>query len=153
MDEISSGQGPVSRIPVTMAIPTLLHGRVLCITSVAVFAAFDVVRLEYEMTPPVEPLDWDADDEAQAAWARGNQWLLSGRDDLGTEYDDWGGSFGLTPDGRKTDGERDLSPAPPPGATWLEITVHAGGYAVGVDHPRYTLKVGLPLAADSVQRV
>ena len=75
--------------------------------------------------------------------------MLSGRDDQGVVYDDWGGVRGLAPDGEKTRGERDLHPAPLPDATWLEITFHAAGYPPDSDHPRYVLRLALPLNADS----
>jgi len=141
---------PVSRISVDVPISTLLPGRVLRITSLAVLPMYDVVRIEYEMAPPMDPIDWEADDAAYEAWARRNDWLLSGRDDKGVDYDDWGGARGLAPDGDKTYGERDLHPAPLPDATWLEITFHAAGYATDMDHPRYALRFALPLSADSL---
>jgi len=138
-----------SHIAVEVAIDAVLPGRVLRLRSIAVLAAHDVVRVEYEMTPPMDPLDWEADETTYAAWASRNEWRLLGRDDVGTAYDDWGGARGLTPDGEKTEGERDLHPAPPLDATWLEITFHAGWIAVGANHPHYTLRFILPLSPDS----
>lgn len=155
MDKISVEGGAVSRIDVDITIDTLLPGRGLHITSIAVLAADDVVRLTYEMTPPLDPTGGLVDDTDYLAWARRNDWLLAGRDDVGTVYDDWGGARGLSADGTTTDGERDLHPAPPAAATWLEIIFHAGGLATvtpRVDHPTYTLKLALPLAAGSLTR-
>jgi hypothetical protein len=40
-------------------------------------------------------------------------WLLSGRDDLGTRYEDWGGAYSIPPDGVIADGERDLRATDP----------------------------------------
>lgn len=147
--QMSSENIPASRIDVDVPIPALLPGRMLHITAIAVLPAYDVVRIEYEVMPPMEPIDWEADTATYEAWARRNDWLLTGRDDQGVDYDDWGGARGLAPDGEKTRGERDLRPAPPPGATWLEIAFHAAGYPPDSDHASYALRLTLPLNADS----
>ena len=149
-DQVISENMPASRIGVDVSITMLVPARVLRLTSIAILPTYDVVRIEYEMTPPMDPLDWAADDAAHEAWARRNDWLLAGRDDQGAEYDDWGGARGLTPDGETTDGERDLHPAPPSNATWLDITFHAAGYATDMDRPHFTLRLTLPLNTDSL---
>jgi hypothetical protein len=78
-----------SRTDLDAAIHGLLPERVLRITTVSVIDAYDVVRLEDEVVPAREPPSRD-NAKAYVAWARQNIWLLSGRDDLGTRYEDWG---------------------------------------------------------------
>lgn len=124
-----------------VSVPGVLPDRRLHITRLAIIDAFDVVRLEYEIIPTNEPPSPES-----AAVSRGYGpwgWMVGGRDDRGTVYDDHGGTYGVPPDGLVADGERDLSPAPLPDATWLEVTIHLGD--PDVSEPVYTLKVDLPL--------
>ena len=132
---------------VDVAIPGLLPGRYLRITTLTVIEAYDVVRLEYEVVPIDEP---PTSENAEASRALGpHRWFLSGRDDVGTEYWDQGGTYGIPPSGVLADGERDLHPVPPARATWLEIAFHAAGEPETFEHARYVLKVALPLGAAS----
>ncbi len=126
-----------------VAIPGLVPGRYLRITSLTVIEAYDVVRLEYEVVLLDELPTRENAEESRALGP--HWWLLSGRDDRGAAYEDLGGTYGLPEDGVVADGERDLRPAPPPDATWLEIAFHAAGEPETVEHARYILKVSLPL--------
>jgi hypothetical protein len=54
-----------------------------------------------------------------------------------------GGTYRVPPNGLVADGERDLFPASPSDATWLDITIHLG--APDMPDPVYTLTIDLPL--------
>ena len=56
--QMSSESIPASRIEVDVPIPAPLPGRMLRITAITVLPAYDVVRIEYEMTPPMDRIDW-----------------------------------------------------------------------------------------------
>lgn len=137
-------QGIIARAPqldLDVSVPGVWPDRRLHLTRLAIIDAFNVVRLEYEIIPISEPPSPES-----AAVSRGYGpwgWMMGGRDDRGTVYDDYGGTYGIPAGGLVADGERDLSPAPPPGATWLEVTIHFG--PPEVSEPVYTLRVDLPL--------
>ena len=135
------------RRAMNLAIPGLLPGRYLRITSLTVIEAYNVMRLAYVVVPMNEP---PTRENAEASRALGpHRWFLSGRDDVGTTYLDWGGTYGLPEDGVLADGERDLHPAPPADATWLEIAFHAAGEPETFEHARHILNVALPLGVAS----
>lgn len=62
------------------------------------------------------------------------------RDDVGTEYDDWGGACGVSLTKNLFDGEFDVRPAPPPAATWVEIY----GYRPDEKSAEHVLRIDLP---------
>jgi hypothetical protein len=72
------------------------------------------VALHYRISPALPDRDLD----------NGGPWLTwdwSGVDDLGNEYDSWGGAYGTSDDGTSTLGDLTLSPAPPDGARLLRV--------------------------------
>jgi hypothetical protein len=139
----SEGHGP-KRIVVDLAMDALVPGRVIYIKTVTILAEYDVVRIEYEEIPPKEPFPEGESEAAWAAWSARNAWPTSIRDDVGTEYDDWGGAEGLTADGAKTDGEFDFHPAPPAAARWLELAFQSSDARNPDDPARYRLRLSLP---------
>lgn len=128
-----------------VSVPGVLPDRRLHITRLTIIDAFNVVRLEYEIIPLNEPPSPESAEVSRAYGPWG--WMVGGRDDRGTVYDDHGGTYGVPPNGLVADGERDLFPAPPSDATWLEITIHFG--APDMPDPVYTLKIDLPLRPPS----
>ncbi|MGI5528518.1 hypothetical protein ACQEVX_14250 [Streptomyces syringium] len=74
----------------------------------------DSFDLEYSVTPPLP----DAGDAASGSpvYLR-----LEAADDLGNEYTDWGGAYGLSPDGSQTRGSISGQPALPPDAHTLTV--------------------------------
>jgi hypothetical protein len=50
-------------------------------------------------------------------------WRFYAVDNLGNEYTDGGGAYGLAEDGRRTDGVLSLQPTPPAEATSLRISL------------------------------
>ena len=132
------------RTALDISIPDILPARYLHLTSVAQIDAYDVLRLEYEIVPMHEAPSPANAEESRALGPRG--WLLSGRDDLGNTYIDLGGTYGSPPNGVLADGERDLRPAPPVEATWIEIAIHTDGDTESVDSAAYVFKLTLPLA-------
>ncbi|MET9648349.1 hypothetical protein [Streptomyces syringium] len=74
----------------------------------------DSFALEYTVTPPLP----DADDAASSSpvYLR-----LEATDDLGNEYTDWGGAYGLGLDGAQTRGSISGQPALPPDAHTLTV--------------------------------
>jgi hypothetical protein len=124
-----------------ITIYSLMRDRVLRVRSIAVWGDEEGFGLEYEILPAAPHPSGETDPAVWAAWEARDGWGLSGRDDLGTEYEAPSGAFGPSPDGSTTKGVLDLYPRPPTDATWLDLTFH--GY--GADHPQYTLRVSLPL--------
>lgn len=124
-----------------ISIPGVWPDRRLHLTRLALIDVFTVVRLAYEIIPISEPPSPDsaAVSRAYGPWG----WMVGGRDDRGTVYTDYGGTYGVARGGLVADGERDLSPAPPPDATWLEVTIHLGPPEMA--EPVYTLTVALPV--------
>lgn len=126
-----------------VSIPELLPDRHLHLTRLRIIDAYNVVRLAYEILPIAEPPSpaSAAASQALGPWA----WMAGGRDDQGTVYEDHGGTYGVPPNGVVADGDRDLAPAPPPEAAWLEVTIHSG--EPEASPAVYTLHVDLPLRA------
>jgi hypothetical protein len=124
-----------------VSIPGLLPDRLVHLTRLTIINAYNVVRLEYEILPVDEPPSAESAAASRALGPWG--WLVGGRDDQETIYDDHGGTYGVPPNGLVADGERDLAPAPPPDATWLEVTIHGGEADAAT--PAYTIHVDLPL--------
>lgn len=135
----------LKRVAVNMSLDAILPNRVVRVTAITILDEYDVVRLEYEMAPPNDPFPDDNSDAAWATWYSQNAWLTTARDDVGTEYDDWGGAQGLSPDQATTQGEFDFHPAPPPHVQWLEFTFRRGSTVKGEDHTHHTLRLTLPL--------
>jgi hypothetical protein len=114
-----------------VSVPGVLPDRRLHITRLTIIDAFNAVRLEYEIIPINEQPSPESAEVSRRYGPWG--WMVSGRDDRGTVYDDYGGTYGVPPNGLVADGERDLSPAPPADATWLEVTIHFGDPGREVD--------------------
>jgi hypothetical protein len=131
-----------------VSVPGVLPDRRLHMTRLTIIDAFNVVRLEYEIIPLNEPPSPESAEVSRAYGPWG--WMVGGRDDRGTVYDDHGGTYGVPPNGLVADGDRDLFPTPPSDATWLEITINVG--APDVSDPVYTLKIDLPLRPPSADR-
>lgn len=126
---------PARQIKLDVVIRDLLPERTLRVTSVGMDEY--ALRVEYEITPPINPAGWeDAIKEGAAQYV----WYLSGHDNLGNEYDDWGGAYGLSPDGQRTEGVRSL-PLPAANASWLDL----GFSSPDDEQPRYVLRVNLPI--------
>ncbi|MFD9567912.1 hypothetical protein [Streptomyces sp. NPDC059994] len=49
--------------------------------------------------------------------------FIAAEDDLGNEYTDWGGVFGLAPDGSRTQGEVSGQPGLPAAARTLHLRI------------------------------
>jgi len=93
------------------------------------------VRVRYVIEPPVDH-----------GWVRQYPmlgWLVSGRDDSGTEYVDAGGAIGQSRDGRRTIGTRSLTPLPPAGAKCLDLAFHRIETVPGAP-PHHTLRIHIP---------
>jgi hypothetical protein len=91
-----------------VSVPGVLPDRRLHITRLTIIDAFNVVRLEYEIIPLNEPPSPESAEVSRAYCPWG--WMVGGRDDRGTVYDDRGGAYGVPPNGLVADGERDLFP-------------------------------------------
>ncbi len=142
----------LNRVTVDISLDTILPNRSVRIRTLTILDEYEVVRLEYEVTPPQDPFPVNASDPALAAWYAQNGWQTSARDDVGTEYDDWGGAAALSSDGTKTLGEFDLHPAPPANARWLELSFRGSSAAEEGDHALYTLRFALPLDDASIDQ-
>ena len=77
----------------------------------------DTFTVDYAITPPL-PDDVDADSTETSVFLH-----LDARDDLGNEYLDSGGAWGLGPNGTRTVGSISGSPAPRPEAGTLTVTL------------------------------
>jgi hypothetical protein len=77
----------------------------------------DTFTVDYAITPPL-PDDVDTESTAASVFL-----CLEAGDDLGNEYLDAGGARGLAPDGTRTLGSISGSPAPPPEAGLLTVTL------------------------------
>jgi hypothetical protein len=93
-----------------VSVPGVLPDRRLHMTRLTIIDAFNVVRLEYEIIPLNEPPSPESAEVSRAYGPWG--WMVGGRDDRGTVYDDHGGTYGVPPNGLVADGDRDLFPAP-----------------------------------------
>ncbi|MFI6056540.1 hypothetical protein ACIBCO_41640 [Streptomyces violascens] len=74
--------------------------------------AEDSFTVAYSISPP---LPEGPDDEIPVLLT------LEARDELGNEYTDWGGAFGLSPDGSHTEGTISGQPVLPSGAGTLHV--------------------------------
>ena len=115
------------------AAPDLFPGHSLSFTDVG----FDDVgiRIEYTIAPAV------------SRGVPGIGWVGFGRDDLGNEYEDVGGSYGPDRDGDRTDGVLTM-PFPVEHAKTLRVRLRAGSDAAGFGDegaPAYELIVSLEL--------
>jgi hypothetical protein len=71
--------------------------------------------LYYRIAPSLPERDPDS---GEGAWLT---WDWDGADDIGNSYDQWGGAYGPSDDGRSTLGELTLSPALALGARVLRV--------------------------------
>ena len=126
-----------------VSIPRLLPDRLVHFTRLTVIDAYNVVRLTYEILPVKEPPSPESAAASQALGPWG--WMVGGRDDRETIYDDHGGAYGVPPNGLVAEGERDLAPAPLPDANWLDVIIYGG--ESDASSPAYTIHVDLPLSA------
>ena len=85
------------RLDLDVSVPGVLPDRRLHITRLTIIDAFNVVRLEYEIIPLNEPPSPESAEVSRAYGPWG--WMVGGRDDRGTVYDDWGEPMGF----RRTD--------------------------------------------------
>jgi hypothetical protein len=140
------------RIVVNLVMNDVLPGRVVRIPAVIILYQYDVVRVEYDVAPPMAPFPRDASDMDQTIWEERNVFETLIRDDLGTVFDSWGGATGLSPDGTRTHGEFDYHPAPPANARILEIVFSAGGVRGGERGLLYVLRIDIRLNTSTVDR-
>jgi hypothetical protein len=75
-----------------VSVPGVLPDRRLHITCLTIIDAFNVVRLEYEIIPLNEPPSPESAEVSRAYCPWG--WMVGGRDDGGTVYDDRGEPMG-----------------------------------------------------------
>lgn len=68
-------------------------------------------------------------------------WVLSGRDDRGTDYLSGGGAYGLSADGTHTRGDHALTPPQPTDASWMDIIFYNDKDPW--ETPTYVLRVDL----------
>ncbi|MER5784425.1 hypothetical protein ABT104_22305 [Streptomyces mobaraensis] len=94
----------------------------------------DSFALEYSVTPPLPDADGAA--PGSAVYLR-----IEAADDLGNEYIDWGGAYGLSPEGTQTRGTVCAQPALPPDAHLLTVKLI---FMTGTQEIGYRLS--LPLA-------
>jgi hypothetical protein len=116
-----------------VATPDLFPGHSLSFTDVG----FDDVgiRIEYSIAPAV------------AMRSPGSGWVGRGRDDLGNDYEDVGGSYGHARDGDRTNGMLTM-PFPVDEATTLRVRLRLGHDTGGFDDkgtPAYEVLVSLTL--------
>lgn len=121
---------PPHSIPIDERIDDLLPGRSLLVKQ------FDVdeyaMRVSFEVRPPIETPRREPERTT---------WLLHGRDDLGHEYLDGGGAFGLSPDGTFTEGVESLQPPPPAEASYVDLEFLRPD---DIEVPRHVIRVRLP---------
>ncbi|WP_405808556.1 hypothetical protein OG729_27735 [Streptomyces sp. NBC_00210] len=67
--------------------------------------------------------------------------VMEAKDDLGNEYSDWGGAFGLHPDGARTEGTISGQPALPASARTLFVRLT---YLQGGNETSYDLSLPIP---------
>ncbi len=134
---------PSRHVALDVTLGELLPGRALRLTALGVDAV--ALRLWYEVTPPLAPVNWD---DVRADEAADGVWFLWGSDDRGNEYLDGGGAHGPTADGRRTEGVHSLLPLPAADAAWLDLAFASPRDAQPFEWPRYTLRVHLPLVVD-----
>ena len=122
------------KVPLDIRVEGLLpRGHVLCLRAVGMDE--HAVRLLYEIEPPIE---------RGRLWPDMCLWLLTARDNLGTEYDDASGTIGTAPDGETTDGVRSLSRVAADGATELELSIRATEAPAGGGPPACVVRVQIP---------
>jgi hypothetical protein len=90
----------------------LIPDREMRITNLS--ADHQSVALHYRISPALP----ERDQENGRPWLT---WDWSGVDDLGNEYDPWGGAYGTSDDGTCTLGDLTLRPAPADGAHLLRV--------------------------------
>jgi hypothetical protein len=99
-------------IPINYTCSDLLPGQV----SEVVCDSF-AIRIEYTITPPLPPANFEARDVPIS-------WAYHAMDNVGTHYTECGGAYGLCPDGECTQGVLSLQPLPPPEAHSLHIVLN-----------------------------
>jgi hypothetical protein len=103
---------PKRNVDLDIEIRGLFPDREMRITKLSV--DHHSVALHYRISPALP----DRDPGDGSPWLT---WDWSGVDDLGNEYASWGGAYGTSDDGRSTDGDLTLSPAPADGARLLRV--------------------------------
>ncbi|QIY77362.2 hypothetical protein HEP84_40520 [Streptomyces sp. RLB1-33] len=101
----------MTRVPL-LILPILDGGHELTIRKLKL--QDDSFTIHYSITPPLP----DADSAAPPFLP-----FLEAKDDLGNEYLDWGGAYGLSPDGIRTEGSLTGQPAPASEAQVLLVRV------------------------------
>ncbi len=96
---------------IDITVGGLVPDREMRIVSVAVEQ--DSVEVHYRITPALP-----GPDDGGRPWLT---WDWHGTDDLGNEYESWGGAYGTSDDGSSTIGDLTLLPAPPPAARRLAV--------------------------------
>jgi len=131
---------PEFRVEMDVPIRDLLPGRVLRVTAVGIDES--ALRVRYEVTPPINPGGWE---DAIKPEAVQYIWILTGHDNLGNQYEDWGGAVGLSSDSRRSLGERSLTPLPVSHASWLDLAFTSLSDDRLSVQPSHILRVNLPL--------
>ncbi|MDJ0465460.1 hypothetical protein [Streptomyces sp. H27-C3] len=107
-------------------------------------ATTDSIELAYRITPPL-PEQWQ-DEPDDTLGVAGPSIFLSAEavDDLGNEYDDGGGAYGVNTDGTATEGSFSLQPGPSHDARSVTIT-----WSLTCGDQDSVLEVTVPLAQPS----
>ena len=116
-----------------VATPDLFRGHSLSFTDVGFDDA--VIRIEYTIAPAVDMR------------GSGTGWVGYGRDDLGNNYADVGGSYGQARDGNRTNGVLTM-PFPVDEAKTLRVRLRPGSDTAGFEDagsPAYEVMVSLEL--------
>ncbi|MEU2432393.1 hypothetical protein ABZ611_23330 [Streptomyces sp. NPDC007861] len=114
-----------------VSIPILEGRHELTLT--AVTTQEDSFSIEYSVTPP---LPEETEGESTVLL------VLEARDDLCNEYSDWGGAFGLSDDGNRTDGTVSGQPGLPTDVRELYVRFT---YLRGGEESSYDLILPIPL--------
>jgi hypothetical protein len=125
---------PKTRVELEHICGNLVPGHVFLVSELTVDA--HAIRVRYNLAPPLPK---------SATGKPSVFWVVEAVDNLGNRYQDAGGAYGLSADGRKTRGVLSLSPVIIQLAISLEVTVTASLAATGEEH-RCSFTVYLPSA-------
>ena len=101
----------VSFTPLDVRFPDVPRGHDLHIRGVGIDQ--HAIRVEYRISPTLE----------RPGGRPAINWRWRGNDDLGNAYGEAGGAYGVSQDGRATDGVLSLTPIPSPGSCTLRIVL------------------------------